>query len=131
MGVGCRVTTLVLAGTDLGLASCWLLSSPSRSSSPSYVELKRVVPMRGWGAVFAVAGALLLLSLHRRVRHPAAYAGLALNVGLLILWALLFGFAALADGRVGYDRAVGYGALAVVHIMAGARLLAPVPAPDG
>lgn len=125
-----RVPTLVLATTHIALGICWLVAGRARFSAPRFAELQQVLPARGWGALFLAAGVLILGAVvggHRSI----AYAGLSFGLGLLLVWAVLLGYAAAHIPFVDWSGAVVYAALAVIHVPSGLRLLTTPALPIG
>lgn len=71
----------VLAATDISYGGAYLLGVTS--SSPALAVMEQLIPLRGWGAVLAGAGVLLLIGQY-------AAAG--------VLGALMYGFLVWASG---------------------------------
>lgn len=84
----CAVTWLVLgAGLAVG-------PDPWRTS-PSYTEVRRLLPLRDWGIVFLLIGAAQLVAVAVAGRQPARRLAFAVGLAAALVWLVAFALTAV------------------------------------
>jgi len=102
---------LFLALLDFVNGYALLFPTPRASTNPTYIFLASVLPLQGWGILWASVGAVCLVFAFRRNDAP----GYAAAVFIKILWALIFLLGwVFADVERGYLSAVIWGVLALI-----------------
>lgn len=90
------------------LGYLFLLQRPERTSGEAFDIAKMVLPIHGWGWVFAIVSALEVTAMWSRKRSMYM-AALILGVGLAAFWTVVLGAAAVASPQVSFTGCVWVG----------------------
>lgn len=109
----------LLAILNVGLGLALLLGDPLRTSAPSFMSAREIMPISFWGLAFLVGGLVCALAYRSRMYGPAL---IAAGAGVHAFWAVSLGTAAYYDNRAALTGVVVYSWTTLCHIVAGIRL---------
>lgn len=94
----------------------YILGSPVRTQTPSFVAARSIVPLQDWGLLFLVGAAVLTLGLV--LSDVLLSWALIVGGGIYTWWAVLFAASALTDEKASLTGWAVHGTVAWWHFVA-------------
>jgi len=110
---------VILIPTDAGTGLVWLLSSPSRFTSPAYRVAQIAAPMPLWGALFLTGAAACTTALLLRGHRLVLGCLLAAVGGIWAFWIALFTLGVAGTQGATYLGAVFATSFTLLHALVG------------